>query len=82
MGKRREWAPLIRRCREIPDTWLLLLPDESPRTARSVRERRHPALHINDGRIEALVKNEHQLDAGERRCDIWLRFTPNLSQDV
>lgn len=82
MASRRDWAPIIDRCRALPDTWLLLLPDESPRTARSVRERRHPALHLTDGRIEPMVKNVHQLDDGALRCDIWLRFIPSPSQDV
>lgn len=82
MAKRRDWAPLIERCRQLPETWLLLLPDESPRTARSVRERRHPALHLQDGRVGALIKNHHRLDDGSERCDIWLRFEPNPSQNV
>lgn len=73
-GRYIEWQAIVARLRERPGAWSLELPDTLASSAVSVRDRRHPALHMDDGRLEYLLQNEHVDDHGRSRGDLYLRF--------
>jgi len=50
------------------------LNDVPARLERTVRERSSPALHLDDGVIEAELKNSYLDAEGHRKGDLYLRF--------
>lgn len=50
------------------------LSNERVRLLQTVRHRRHRALHIQGGRIEARAINIYTDEMGVRRGDVYLRY--------
>lgn len=73
-GRYVDWAGIVARGRENPGRWVLELPDSPAATLKSVRDRRHPDLRVEDGRLEGMILNEHVGPDRRKRGDIYTRF--------
>lgn len=72
------WADVVDQARAAKGKWTLpnTLMGVPTAARRSITDRRHPDLHIPDGRLEADATNAHRTDDGKTLCDIWVRFIP------
>lgn len=75
MSRYVDWPAVVARLQGKPGIWERAFLDHPTSIARTVRERRHPALHLDGGRIEVAVQHEYD-DGARRRGDILLRYVP------
>lgn len=69
------WSELVERGRRRPGAWLQPPLRNVPVTVvRTVRQRRHPALRVEDGHLEARAEHRYEDELGTQRCTVWLRF--------
>lgn len=74
-GRYWDWPAVVRAARRRPGLWWLLESGAPAAVARTINERRAPALQLRGGRLAARVVNPHTV-GGQERADIFIRFIP------
>lgn len=79
MRRDYDWPAVVAYARRRPERWCTgtALQNAPARTVARVRGRNHPALHLDDGVMEARITNVYTDDMGMDRGDIWVRFVPH-----
>lgn len=75
-GRLWRWGEIVAECRALPGAWAVRLPNEPRRLLRTIRERSAPELRLDDGKLEAVIRNQYRDEMGRLRGDIYIRFTP------
>lgn len=76
-GRYLRWPEIIADLRAKPGRWAVRLLDQPARLDRTVKERAHPALRLDDGVIESQLVHRYRTEHGAYRGDVWLRYTPH-----
>jgi hypothetical protein len=76
-GRYWDWEQIVRLARSHPGSWVVRLPNEPARVVRTIRNRSAPELRLDDGVLEAIIRNEYRDRLGRQRGDIFVRFMPN-----
>lgn len=76
-GRYHDWGAIVATLRSHPGVWIIHLPNEPARLQRTVRERSHPALHLDDGVVEARLLHRYVDALGQVKGDVHLRFVPH-----
>jgi hypothetical protein len=80
-GRFHDWKRLVsdarKTARRHPGKWWLALPDEPQRVVTTIRQRSHPNLRLDDGTLEAKADLAAPTRAGQRRANVYVRFTPS-----
>jgi hypothetical protein len=81
-GRLHDWKRLVADARKAeakrPGKWWLALPDEPQRVVTTIRQRSHPDLRLDDGVLEARADLAAPTRAGQRRANVYVRFTTNV----
>lgn len=78
-AKNLPWTDMIARLRKYPGRWILLpeMRNVDYQMVRIIRERRRPALQMDDGKVYCRVKAIVETDDGKIRCTIITKFIPH-----
>lgn len=75
-GRYWDWGAIVLAARAHPGKWVVRLPNERAAMTQAIKHRRSPALHLLDGTLEAKAVHIYVDEYGQRRADIYIRFTP------
>jgi hypothetical protein len=76
-GRYHNWREIVSLLRARPGSWAVVLRDEPARLSRSIRDREHTELRLDDGVVEVRLVNRYRNNAGRERADVYLMFTQN-----